>query len=77
MCGICGFYGLSDRRLLKRMCDVISHRGPDDQGIYLDKNVGVGNRRLSIIDVKGGHQPMHNEDQSIWIVYNGEIYNFK
>ena len=77
MCGICGFYGLEDKQLLKQMCNVISHRGPDDYGIFLDKNVGLGHRRLSIIDLKTGHQPMHNEDCSIWLVFNGEIYNFE
>ncbi|MEM3047272.1 MAG: asparagine synthase (glutamine-hydrolyzing), partial [Candidatus Bathyarchaeia archaeon] len=59
------------------MCDAIKHRGPDDEGYFLDGQVGLGNRRLSIIDVKGGHQPIHNEDESIWITYNGEIYNFQ
>lgn len=58
------------------MCDEISYRGPDDKGYFFDKNIGLGNRRLSIIDIKGGHQPIHNEDESIWITYNGEIYNF-
>jgi len=76
MCGICGFYGFEDRTILKRMCDVIKHRGPNDSGIYLDKNIGLGNRRLSIIDVAGGHQPIHNENESIWVTYNGEIYNY-
>lgn len=77
MCGICGIYGFEDKELLKRMCDVIEHRGPDDSGIFLDKIVGLGNRRLSIIDVVGGRQPIHNENESIWITYNGEVYNFK
>ena len=54
----------------------IVHRGPDDEGIYARGPVGLGMRRLSIIDLSGGHQPIHNEDQSIWLVYNGEIYNF-
>jgi len=77
MCGICGFVGLSDKGLLSRMCEVVSHRGPDDYGTCLDTNVGLGHRRLSIIDIKTGHQPIHNEDESIWIVFNGEIYNYK
>ena len=59
-----------------RMCQSIVHRGPDDEGIYVQGPVGLGMRRLSIIDLSGGHQPIHNEDKSIWIVYNGEIYNF-
>lgn len=76
MCGISGTYGFSDKGLLKRMCDVITHRGPDDEGYYTDTEVGLGMRRLSIIDLAGGHQPIHNEDKSIWVVFNGEIYNF-
>ena len=59
-----------------RMCQTIVHRGPDDEGIYAQGPVGLGMRRLSIIDLSGGHQPIHNEDKSVWIVYNGEIYNF-
>src|SRR5215470_14607597 len=59
-----------------RMCQSIVHRGPDDEGIYARGPIGLGMRRLSIIDLSGGHQPIHNEDQSIWLVYNGEIYNF-
>ncbi len=58
------------------MCRTIVHRGPDDEGIYVDDRAGLGNRRLSIIDVEGGHQPLSNEDGSIWIAYNGEAYNF-
>jgi len=76
LCGICGYAGFNDPKLLKRMCKIIIHRGPDDSGIFLDDNVGLGNQRLSIIDVATGHQPLHNEDESIWITYNGEIYNF-
>jgi asparagine synthase (glutamine-hydrolysing) len=58
------------------MCRSIAHRGPDDQGIWLQGGVGLGVRRLSIIDVAGGHQPIHNQDETAWIVFNGEIYNF-
>ena len=58
------------------MCQTIIHRGPDDEGIYAYGPVGLGMRRLSIIDLSGGHQPIHNEDKTIWIVYNGEVYNF-
>lgn len=76
MCGICGFHGFEDRTLVKKMCKTLYHRGPDDEGFFFDKNVNLGLRRLSIIDTKGGHQPIHNEDESIWIVFNGEIYNY-
>lgn len=77
MCGICGMLGFSDKKLLEAMCKIISHRGPDDHGIYIDENVGLGIQRLSIIDLESGHQPIHNEDESMWIVFNGEIYNYK
>jgi len=78
MCGICGMAGFSDRDLLKKMCNVMKHRGPDDEGMYLSKvQVGLGVRRLKIIDLETGHQPIHNEDETIWIVFNGEIYNYK
>ena len=66
-----------DQALLGRMCDAIRHRGPDDDGFYLNGSVGLGMRRLSIIDVKGGHQPIHNQDRTAWIVFNGEIYNYR
>ena len=59
------------------MCDVIRHRGPDDEGVHVEPGVGLGMRRLSIIDLSTGHQPIHNEDQTIWIVFNGEIYNYR
>ena len=62
MCGICGIYGLEDKELVKKMCQTLVHRGPDDQGIYTDSNISLGHRRLSIIDLKTGHQPIHNED---------------
>jgi asparagine synthase (glutamine-hydrolysing) len=65
-----------DLRMLRGMTDVIRHRGPDDEGFHVDGNVGLGFRRLSIIDLAGGHQPMSIEDGSLWIVFNGEIYNF-
>ncbi|MFH1229457.1 MAG: asparagine synthase (glutamine-hydrolyzing) [Candidatus Aenigmatarchaeota archaeon] len=78
MCGICGFYGFQDKKLLKRMTDVIKHRGPDGYGYYSDKHASLGHRRLSIIDLSiRGKQPMCNEDKTIWITFNGEIYNFK
>ena len=81
MCGINGiaFSSRSGRQIdatvLKRMRDVLTHRGPDDEGIYVDAAVGLGHRRLSIVDVAAGHQPMTNEDGSLYITYNGEIYN--
>lgn len=80
MCGICGIIYKNqerqvDRALLQRMNDVIAHRGPDDEGYYLYKNTGFGHRRLSIVDLSHGHQPMSNIDESMWIVFNGEIYN--
>ena len=82
MCGICGVtYHEKDREVseaqIKAMCDVVRHRGPDDQGWYVKGNVGIGMRRLSIIDLTTGHQPIGNEDGSVWIVFNGEIYNYQ
>lgn len=81
MCGIAGFVGaehgaVADAGTVHRMCQTIAHRGPDDEGIYVKGPVGLGMRRLSIIDLAGGHQPVHNEDKTIWVVFNGEIYNF-
>ena len=64
-----------DPRVLERMRDVITHRGPDEAGIFVDANIGLGHRRLSIVDVAAGHQPMTNEDGSLQIIYNGEVYN--
>lgn len=79
MCGICGVYD-STRGLnaaaLSAMCDSMFHRGPDDGGIFIDREVGLGIRRLSIIDLTGGHQPIYNESKDICIVFNGEIYNY-
>lgn len=76
MCGICGFVGCNDMDLLKRMTEILAHRGPDDFGYYFKDNVGLGHRRLSIIDLNTGRQPLFNENKSICIVYNGEIYNY-
>lgn len=97
MCGICGILefgsdSVISEELLKKMCSVLEHRGPDDEGIYINKwnspysttpsvnrdspLVGLGHRRLAVIDLKTGHQPMSNENQTVWIVQNGEIYNF-
>jgi asparagine synthase (glutamine-hydrolysing) len=76
MCGICGIYGLENKELVKKMCQTLVHRGPDDQGIYTDSYISLGHRRLSIIDLETGHQPIHNEDETVWVILNGEIYNF-
>src|SRR5258708_9690987 len=62
--------------LVRHMCNQIVHRGPDDEGILVQDGAGLGMRRLSIIDLSGGHQPVFNEDRTAWIVYNGEIYHF-
>jgi len=77
MCGIAGFVGLDDDVLLHRMIEVLHHRGPDDTGFFSDKGVGLANARLSIIDIEGGHQPISNEDGSVHVTYNGEIYNYR
>lgn len=77
MCGICGFTGTPDETSLRKMTDSILHRGPDEDGFYSDGQINLGMRRLSIIDLSGGHQPIHNEDKSVWTVFNGEIYNFQ
>src|SRR3984885_3715975 len=81
MCGIAGMVqshpdGAVDNATIHRMCEAIVHRGPDDEGIFVKAGVGLGMRRLSIIDLAGGHQPVFNEDKTISIVFNGEIYNF-
>ena len=76
MCGICGITGSDDKNLIKKMTNIMPHRGPDDDGYYFDENISLGHKRLSIIDLKSGKQPIHNEDQSLWIVFNGEIYNY-
>jgi asparagine synthase (glutamine-hydrolysing) len=80
MCGICGIFHQDrtrrvDRSTLASMNRQITHRGPDDEGLFVDANVGIAMRRLSIIDVKSGHQPLSNETGDVWIVYNGEVYN--
>ena len=80
MCGIVGIIDFNNPEpkepLLRRMLGLIRHRGPDSFGIYVDKTAGLGSTRLSILDLEGGDQPIHNEDQSVWIVYNGEIFNY-
>lgn len=81
MCGIAGFVDSAPvaekRSRVGRMMDSIAHRGPDDAGDYCDRNIALGFRRLSIIDLSTGHQPMSNEDDTVWVVFNGEIYNFR
>jgi asparagine synthase (glutamine-hydrolysing) len=91
MCGIAGFADSAfgnrtdqgrarldaEFNLVHRMCEVIRHRGPDDEGIHVEPGLGLGMRRLSIIDLAGGRQPIHNETSTIWVVFNGEIYNYR
>ena len=81
MCGICGQYYFKEKhpvslQTIKRMNDSITHRGPDDEGYHISDSVGLGFRRLSIIDLSGGHQPMADQEKSVWVIFNGEIYNF-
>src|SRR5215470_20249159 len=81
MCGICGVVNFDrnepvDRAVIERMTYAQAHRGPDDFGYFLEGNAGLGHRRLSIIDLSGGKQPIFNEDSSVVVVFNGEIYNF-
>ncbi|MFZ0788992.1 MAG: asparagine synthetase B, partial [Chromatiaceae bacterium] len=82
MCGVTGIFDCRDRRaiareLLARMNDSQFHRGPDQGGLHTEPGVGLGHRRLSIIDLSGGAQPLFNEDETVVVVYNGEIYNFQ
>ena len=81
MCGIAGIFGLAGASVayqeVKSMCDVLIHRGPNDEGYYVHGNIGLGMRRLSIVDLKTGHQPVPNEDGCVQVILNGEIYNFK
>ena len=82
MCGICGKFNFDPEKkvspdLVKSMADTIEHRGPDDEGFFVSGPIGLGFRRLSIIDLQTGHQPLSNEDGSVWIVFNGEIYNYQ
>src|SRR5271168_55793 len=81
MCGICGQYNFQSgapvrREDIEKMTRTMVHRGPDDEGYYLDDSIALGFRRLSIIDLEGGHQPMSDREESVWVVFNGEIYNF-
>ncbi|MEI8218167.1 MAG: asparagine synthase (glutamine-hydrolyzing), partial [Elusimicrobiota bacterium] len=82
MCGIAGIYHFGNSRpvdetALRSLCNAIKHRGPDDEGIYLTPQIGLGMRRLAVIDLVTGHQPLCNEDKTVWIVFNGEIYNYR
>src|SRR5689334_10907173 len=82
MCGICGQFNFRDRapvskQRIKAMADSITHRGPDDDGYHFADGLGLGFRRLSIIDLGGGHQPMSDAEETVWVVFNGEIYNYK
>ncbi len=82
MCGICGIYNFNkedyiNRDEITRMNSVLKHRGPDEEGVYVIKNIGLAANRLKIIDLNTGRQPVHNEDNSIWVVFNGEVYNYK
>ena len=82
MCGICGIFNFgtqapADVQALQRAADAMRHRGPDDDGFYIDRELGLANRRLSIVDLPGGHQPLANEDETVWITFNGEIYNHR
>ena len=76
MCGICGTIGYPNKDLLKKMADALIHRGPDSEGFYLDETAGLGIRRLRIIDLETGDQPVYNEDKTLCLIFNGEIYNF-
>ena len=77
MCGFCGYINKKDKKYIKDMADAIAHRGPDDESYYKDDDIALGFRRLSIIDLKGGRQPISNEDNTLVICFNGEIYNFQ
>ena len=82
MCGICGQVKIVsdepvDQETIRRMSRTMFHRGPDDEGYFFDRSLGFGFRRLSIIDLAGGHQPMSDAEESVWIVFNGEIYNYR
>ena len=82
MCGICGQFNFArnesvEPETIRKMAESIRHRGPDDEGYFFDGPVGLGFRRLSIIDLAGGHQPMSDAEETVWVIFNGEIYNFK
>src|SRR5207248_4577981 len=82
MCGVCGQFNFAsdepvEPEILRRMTDSIAHRGPDDDGYFVSGPLGLGFRRLSIIDLAGGHQPLSDAEETVWVIFNGEIYNFK
>src|SRR5215831_3262388 len=82
MCGICGQFDFQggapvSRATVLAMAGTIAHRGPDDEGFYFSGSLGLGFRRLSIIDLAAGHQPMSDAENTVWVVFNGEIYNYK
>ncbi|MGD9202256.1 MAG: asparagine synthase (glutamine-hydrolyzing), partial [Chitinispirillia bacterium] len=83
MCGICGYYSYKNKiikdlpSLIKKMTNTLKHRGPDEEGYFVSNNIALGHRRLSIIDLEGGKQPIYNEDKTKIIIFNGEIYNYK
>ena len=82
MCGICGQLNFAtgervESTTIRRMTQAIAHRGPDDEGYFVRDSIGLGFRRLSIIDLAGGHQPMFDEEQTVCVIFNGEIYNYK
>src|ERR1043166_5604169 len=81
MCGISGFMYFdgapADEKIIRAMFDVQTHRGPEESGVYIGDNAALGHRRLSIIDLSSGQQPLTNEDKTIWISFNGEIYNYR
>ena len=81
MCGITGIVRWDGQPVredeIRAMCGVMAHRGPDDEGVYIGDGVAIGMRRLSIIDLSNGFQPISNEDGTVWIVFNGEIYNYQ
>src|SRR5947209_12024463 len=79
VCGIAGSTQDADGSAVRAMCALLRHRGPDDEGVHTDAAAGVsiGTRRLAVMDVEGGHQPLCNEDGSVWVAFNGEIYNHR
>src|SRR3990172_5857207 len=77
MCGIAGMVGETDESLLGRMLDLLEHRGPDDRGTFVDGGVALGQTRLSIVDLAGGHQPISDESGTMFIPVNGEVYNHR
>src|SRR5205809_6655468 len=82
MCGIAGLIALHERRpvpqsSLRAMAKVLTHRGPDDEGFFVESGIGLASRRLSIIDVSDGHQPVANEDGSVIVIFNGELFDYQ